>query len=100
MIRGTTVTHTFNVDLKASEIKELKVTYSQGGRIVLFRKLADCEVTDNTIVVKLLQEDTFKFDSSKHVNIQIRVLTNDDQVSSTPILTVSVGACLDNEVLV
>lgn len=100
MIRGSTVTHIFNVPLEANKIKDLKITYSQGGSIVLFRKKINCTVTDNTITVTLLQEDTFKFDSSKNVNIQLRILTNEGLVLSSKVLTIGIGACLDSEVLI
>ena len=99
MIRGTTTKHIFNIPLEASDKKELKVTYSQGDKIVLYKKKSDCTVTDNTIVVVLAQEDTFKFDSSTHVKIQIRILTDKGNVFSSKIMTYGVGACLDDEVL-
>lgn len=100
MIRGSTVTHVFNIPLEANKIKELKVTYSQDNSIVLYRKKSNCVVDDYKITVTLLQEDTFKFDSSKNVNIQLRILTNEGIALSSRVMTVSIGRCLDNEVLV
>lgn len=100
MIRGTTTTHTFNIPLSASDIKNVKITYSQGNDIVLSKKKDECTVSNKAVTVALSQEDTFKFDSSKNVKIQIRILTNNDKVLSSKIITVSIGACLDNEVLV
>ena len=35
MIRGTTTKHIFNIPLEASDIKEVKIAYSQNGKIVL-----------------------------------------------------------------
>lgn len=99
MIRGTTTTHIFNIPLEASDIKDIKVTYSQGGTIILTKKKKDCKIADNTIAVPLSQEDTFKLDSSQHVKIQLRILTDKDRVMSSKVMTLSVGACLDSEVL-
>lgn len=99
MIRGTTTKHIFNIPLEASDIKEVKITYSQNGKIVLSKKKNECTIGDNTIVVALSQEDTFKFDSSTHVNIQVRILTDKGSVFSSKIMSVGVGACLDDEVL-
>lgn len=99
MIRGTTTTHIFNIPLEASDIKDVKVTYSQGNEIVITKKKKDCTIEDNTIAIALSQEDTFKFDSSQHVKIQLRVLTDKDHVMSSKVMTISVGACLDDEVL-
>ena len=100
MIRGSTVTHVFNIPFEANKIKELKITYSQNDSIVLFRKRNNCTVDDYKITVTLLQEDTFKFDSSRSVNIQLRILTNEGIALSSKVFTVSIGKCLDNEVLV
>lgn len=99
MIRGSTVTHIFNIPLEASDIKDLKVTYAQGNHIVFYKKKNDCTVADNTIAVTLTQEDTFKLDSSRHVKIQVRVLTDKNIAMSSKIITRTVEACLDNEVL-
>lgn len=99
MIRGSTVTHIFNIPLEANDIKELKITYAQGDNIVFFKKKNECTVADNTIAVTLTQNDTFKLDSSQHVKIQLRILTDKDVVMSSKVITRSVDACLDNEVL-
>lgn len=99
MIRGTTTTHIFNIPLEASDIKEVKITYMQGDNTILTKRKSDCTIADNTIAVTLSQEDTFKFDSSLLVKIQLRILTDKDHVMSSKIMTLGVGACLDNEVL-
>lgn len=99
MIRGTTTTHIFNIPLEASDIKNVKITYSQNGNIVFYKKKSDCVISDNTIAVTLSQEDTFKLASSAHVKIQLRILTDKNFVMSSKIMTVEVGDCLDNEVL-
>lgn len=99
MIRGSTVTHIFNIPLEANDIKELKITYAQGDNIVFYKKKNECVVADNTIAVTLTQDDTFKLDSSQHVKIQLRILTDKGVVMSSKVITRSVEACLDNEVL-
>ena len=100
MIRGTTPTHIFNIPLAASEIKEIKITYSQNGSVVLSKKKGDCEIIDNVVTVTLSQEDTFKFNSAMHVKIQMRVMTNTGCVMGSKTMTVSVDDCLDSEVLI
>ena len=99
MIRGTTPTHTFNLPLDASLIKEVKVTYAQGGAVILERRAADCEIQGSTVTIRLTQEDTFKFDCSKKVYIQVRALLTSGECISSRILMTSVESCLDNEVL-
>jgi hypothetical protein len=101
MIRGTTPTHTFTVDIDpdAIKIKEVKVLYAQADELILCKRTEDCLINGNAIQTTLTQEDTFKFDCKKTVQIQIRALTTDGQLLSTDIMTTTVSKCLDNEVL-
>ena len=100
MFRGTTPTHTFTVPIESSKIKEVRVIYSQNDKSILIKKTEDATVNDNEIKVKLTQEETFKFDCNAPVQIQIRVLTTSgDALLSNPI-TMTVGKCLDDEVLI
>lgn len=99
MIRGSTVTHIFNIPLEANDIKDLKITYAQGDSIVLTKRKSECTIADNTVALTLSQEDTFKLNSSQHVKIQLRILTDKGVAMSSKVITRSVEACLDNEVL-
>ena len=99
MIRGTTPTHTFDIPFDTSMVKEVKITYAQRDTVILEKKTGDCELNGNTISVTLTQEDTFKFDCKKPVEIQVRVLTSAGEALSTIPQVVGVCKCLDNEVL-
>lgn len=99
MIRGTTPTHTFTIPFDVADIKKLKIIYSQDDAQIFCKRIEDCELFGTTIKTNLTQEDTFKFDCKKMVQIQIRVLTINDDLLSTKILTVSVEKCLDDEVM-
>ena len=100
MLRGTTPTHNFDVDIDTAIIKELKITYSQKDIEVLSKKMRDCTILQNRIVTRLSQEDTFLFECNQVVNIQMRVLTTSGDVLISEIMRMSVGRCLDDEVLV
>lgn len=100
MIRGTTPTHTFEVDFDTSLIKEVKITYSQHEVVVVEKRTEDCEITEGKIVTKLTQEETFKFDNTKYVYVQIRILTQQNDCLATAVTMVAVEKCLDDEVLV
>ena len=41
MIPGTTPTHIFRIPLLAADVAELRITYSQGGKVVLQKELKD-----------------------------------------------------------
>lgn len=100
MIRGTTPTHIFETSLDTSLIQKVKIIYSQDDKVILEKKTDDCEILPGMIKTKLTQEDTFKFDCTKYVYVQIRVLTlGNEAIASCPIL-VDAGKCLDEEVLV
>lgn len=99
MIRGTTPTHTFTIPFDVSSIKEVKIIYSQSDEQIICKRAEDCELSGTTIKTTLSQEDTFKFDCKKMVQIQVRVLTKAGQALSSLIQNVTVEKCLDDEVL-
>ena len=99
MRRGTTPTHIFDVDIDTSLIKEAKITYTQDDKIILEKRVNDCEITQGRIKTKLTQEETLKFDCTKFVYIQIRALMINGDCLATDVIMASVDKCLDNEVL-
>lgn len=99
MIRGTTPTHTFTLPFDTNLVKCVKVIYAQNDRVILTKKTDDCILSENKVKVKLTQEDTFAFDCKYTVQIQIRALALDGDSLISDIYTVSVGKCLDDEVL-
>ena len=98
---GTTPTHVFEdipIDL-CPLIKEVKITYLQNNEEVLVKRTEDCTIGEGRISTKLTQEDTFRFDWSKLVSIQLRLLTvNGECFKSDPMMETA-GRCLDKEVL-
>lgn len=98
MIRGTTPTHNFTIPFDVSFIADLRISYAQT-KEVLTKTKEDCTLNDKTITVKLSQEDTFKFDCSKNVKVQVRILTIEKEVVSSEPYIIKVGECLNNEVL-
>lgn len=100
MIRGTTPTHIFEIPFDSSYLKRILITYFQDKHIVLEKTEQDCVLEAKSISTTLTQEDTLKFSHKKPVEIQIRVLTNDDTALATAIQEVDVGRVLNEEVLV
>lgn len=99
MIRGTTPIHIFTLSVDASTLKAIRVIYAQDDDVLFVKELPDITIDGAKIKLKLTQEETFKFNDHKYVQIQIRALTEDDDVVSTPIMTTTVEKCLDNEVM-
>jgi hypothetical protein len=99
MIRGTTPTHEFTIPFEVSLIDDLRISYAQSDKEILVKTKGDCTLEGNTITVTLSQEETFLFDCSKNVMLQVRVLTTSGNVLSSDIITLSVGRCINDEVL-
>jgi len=96
---GTTPKHTFTFPFDVSKIANVKITYSQAGRIILEKYLKDCNVEGQTLTLTLTQEDTFLFMENKSVEIQARVVTLGGEVLASDVVRVLVERCLDEEVL-
>ena len=96
---GTTPTHTFTIPFSVADIKNVRIAYAQGDEVKLVKEISDCQLEGNTVVVKLTQEDTLSFDPKKRVEVQMKVLTHGDDTLVSTIKSVSVGRCLDEEVI-
>ena len=99
MIRGTTPTHIFRLPFSVLTIKDVRIIYAQKDEQILVKETADCSLEGNQISVTLTQEETFKFDCSKCVQIQLRVLTTGGQALASQIKHIDVEKCLDSEVM-
>ena len=82
MRRGTTPTHTFDIPMTKEEIRNLRITYAQNGKVVLEKKLDEVTIQDEQIVLNLTQEETLKFKANVYAYVQIRILTNEEKVFS------------------
>lgn len=98
MIRGTTPTHIFNVNVDLSEAEVIYITYKQSDSIVVEKEKADCTVTGETISVKLTQEDTLKFNTAP-VEIQIRARFPDGSAIASNIMQTTVTRILKGGVI-
>lgn len=100
MVRATTPTHTFVLPFSVDNIKTLRLTYSQNGNIVMEKEKGDITIKDdNTLLYVLTQEETLKFNESKSVQIQLRVLTHEGSALASRVISVPCGNVLNPEVL-
>lgn len=83
MIRGTTPTLSFTLPFTAEYITRLSIVFAQGGDIVLEKSLDDCRIEENSITLRLSEEDTLAFSSKKkYTEIQLRVGIEDERLAS------------------
>ena len=99
MRQGTTPTHTFLLPFDSSNIKALEITYAQHDSILITKSLDDCVLDGKVVAIELSQEDTFKFDITTPIQIQLRVLNHTDQAYATKIYMTNVSKSLSKEVL-
>ncbi len=82
--RGTTPLIWIEVkpdELVLENIKEIWVSISQGGKLVVDRKLSDgtIELQDNSIVVKLTQQETLAMNTITKTLMGIRILLDNGE---------------------
>ena len=82
MIRGTTPTLTFKLPFDCADIDILNISFAQHDTVVLEKEFYDCAINGSEISVTLTEDDTLKFDSSEHAEIQIRVGIGDQRLAS------------------
>ena len=99
MKQGTTPTHIFNVGIDKKLISKVKIIYAQGDKIVLTKMTEDCTIADKKISVKLTQEETLRFTANSNVNIQLRILTVNNDALVSNVFSVQCGVLLDKGVL-
>lgn len=99
MIRGTTPTHRFDLNISTTQIRDLRIYYAQDDQILVERTMADCELREKSVMTTLSQEETLKFVANKQVQVQIKVLTHEGTAMASSIKAITVGEILKDEVL-
>lgn len=94
IIRGTTPTNIFNVNVDLTEAEDIIISYAQKGNVVINKMISDIEVTEETLSTTLTQTETLKLDAAYNVEIQIRALFDDGTAIASDIISVDVGAIL------
>ena len=94
IIRGTTPTNIFNVNVDLTEAEDIIISYAQKGSVVINKMIDDIDVTEEAISTTLTQTETLKFDAAYDVEIQIRALFDDGTAIASDIITVDVGKIL------
>lgn len=87
MRRGTTPTLTITTDIDLTAAENMFITFKQRNRIVFEKTLEDLDITGNTIVCKLTQDDTLAL-MADIVRFQIRAtLADSSKVASNIMVT-------------
>lgn len=97
MIQGTTPVLTFEVN--TTNIKELCIAFGQNGRTILEKHKDDCTLTEESIILKLSQQDTLTLREYVPLQWQLKILDTNDIAMSTLIGELEVLPSLCKEVL-
>ena len=97
---GGTPTHNFTLPISEEYVRNVEITYSQNGKIILQKYLRDCTINGNKVSVTLSQLDTFAFTGGVNVEIQIRVIDVGGMVTPSDVICISCDKCLSTEVLI
>lgn len=98
-LRGSTPTHTWNnleVNLKDARVY---ATYSQSGKVIVDKTNEDMTITEDSITVRLAQEDTLKFKVGV-VEIQFRYVFEDGTSGGSRIFKTNAEKILKEGVIV
>lgn len=101
MIRGTTPRHVFEFkDVEdISNLKEITITYEQNGELVLYKTLSNLVIDGNIASFRLTQEEALAFEERTPVEVQVKILDEDDNVYASRIFTIPVLKILDEAIL-
>ena len=98
ILRGTTPTNYFNVDLDLTEAASIYITYAQNDDVVFEKEKSDITITPERLSVMLTQEDTLKLDEGE-VLIQIRARLSDGTAVASNIVKTTAGRILKDGVV-
>lgn len=94
IIRGTTPTNIFNVNVDLTDAEDIIISYAQKGNVVINKFIEDIDITEEALITTLTQTETLKLDAAYNVEIQIRALFDDGTAIASDIISVDVGKIL------
>lgn len=99
MIRGTTPKMDFVLPFDVDSIAESYITFVQNNNIVFDKSFSECESHENTLTLRLTQEETLKLSDGNAVEIQIRVRTKSGEAMASNIIRVNTERILRDGVI-
>ena len=98
MYRASTPTHKLRIPIQPELIADLKLTYTQNGKVILEKEKADMTNEGQVWSVTLTQEETNLF-SADYALAQVRYLGTDGRSFPSKTFRLYVGAVLNDEVM-
>lgn len=99
MIRGTTPPHTFKLPIDVQDAKQIRIIYAQNDEVLFVKTKPELGVSGNEVRLRLTQEETLMFDHGEAAEIQLRVLTAENNALASKVIRIPVGMLLEDEVM-
>jgi hypothetical protein len=102
MIQGTTPLLHYNLTFPTSLIKSAEITLQytdEMKKVLIVKKLEDCELGETSISARLTQEETLKLPAPAIAMVQLRVVTTDNAVLATEPYKIMVKELLKKDVI-
>lgn len=96
--RGDTSSWTFT-GIETSKIDKLIIDFTQGGHIVYEKNLEDCGTDEESIYVRLTQEETLQLEPNKDLHIKLRFKMKDEDVASSQTINEYVEDTYNKDIL-
>ena len=97
--KGCTCTNTFEFPFVEGDVKAVRITYWQDGKVLFQKELDDCTFSEGQVTVHLNQNETLMFDSEKIIKIQLKVKLVGDVVTKSNIIETITDEVLCCEVI-
>jgi hypothetical protein len=100
IFKGSTPSLYFNTNAPLTSVKSMYLTFYQRDKFILEKELKDIIVVDeNTIKVKLSQEETLLFSSKYDIAVQLRIKYNENSAVTSEINIFNMKEVLKHEVI-
>ena len=90
---------TIKTPVDPNEYSAILVTFAQSGNVLVEKTKPNLELTEDSVVVKLDQDDTKLFDATKLAMMQIRCYRSQYDAPGSAIFDIAVSPALNDEVL-
>lgn len=100
MRRGTTPTHRFSIPVRASDVANVKILYSQFNKCKVTKCIDDIVIDDYKVTTRLTQEETLRFScNTEPVSMQVRLLTKSGISCASNVIKDKVYTCLEDDII-
>lgn len=99
IVKACSYTAVIKTPVDPNEYSSILVTFAQGGDVLVEKTKASLEFAEDSVIVKLDQNDTKLFDATKRAQMQIRCYKSQYDAPGSTIFGIDVSPSLNEVVL-